>query len=82
MMETEVIDKVFQELSQITQAKTARELKLENALRRIAKWFGEFPATDRTWSPSDKTPMSYGSCFGSNGERDYMREVASQALEE
>lgn len=33
-METEVIDKLFLELSQVTKAKTARELALEKALTR------------------------------------------------
>lgn len=48
------------------------------ALERVAKWFGEFPDTGRTWD--DGEPMSYSACFGSNGERDYMRQVAIDAL--
>ena len=54
--------------------------KLEAALQRIGKWQGEFPATGKTWPGSDR-PMSYGSYNGSNGERDYMRNVALKALE-
>jgi hypothetical protein len=60
-----------------------KELRQENArhrtaLLRISKWFGEFPPTGRTWE--DGTAMSYSAAFGSNGERDYMRQVADDAL--
>jgi hypothetical protein len=51
---------------------------LYESLERIARWFGEFPPTGRTWS--DGKEMSYSSAFGANGERDYMREVARAAL--
>ncbi len=59
------------------------ELSIENrrykaALERISKWFDEFPPTGRTWD--DGTAMSYSAAFGSNGERDYMRQVAADAL--
>lgn len=48
------------------------------ALAKIEKWFGEFPETGRKWD--DGEPMSYSATFGSNGERDYMRQVAREAL--
>ena len=51
------------------------------ALRRIQTWFGMFPATGQFWDKDRKDPMSYAACYGSNGERDYMREVAREALE-
>lgn len=51
---------------------------LVNALQKIARWHDEFPATGKTWD--DGTPMSYGAANGSNGERDYMRQVALDAL--
>jgi hypothetical protein len=51
---------------------------LAAALQKIARWHGEFPATGRTWA--DGSPMSYSACFGSNGERDHMRQVALDAL--
>lgn len=53
--------------------------KLIAALRKIEKWFGEFPETGKTW-PESGNPMSYGACYGSNGERDFMRSVARDAL--
>ena len=59
--------------------KTEREERLETALKRIAKWFGEFPETERTWD--DGSPMSYSACYGSNGERDFMRQIAQEALD-
>lgn len=49
------------------------------ALQRIEKWNGEFPDTGRTWD--DGTPMSYFACHGSNGERDFMREIARAAID-
>lgn len=51
---------------------------LRHALERIARWFGEFPATGRTWS--NGSPVSYFACYAANGEREYMRSVARAAL--
>jgi hypothetical protein len=48
--------------------KTKREKKLELALKRIEKWFGEFPYPN------------YGVDWGSCGERDFMRQIAREAL--
>ncbi|HZR03645.1 MAG TPA: hypothetical protein VFA81_10790 [Burkholderiales bacterium] len=46
------------------------------ALQKIARWRGEFPpALDL-----DGKPCPYGAAYGSNGERDYMRQVALDAL--
>lgn len=53
--------------------------RLRAALVRIEKWFGEFPPTDATW-PESGNPVSYGAQFGSNGERDFMRGIARDAL--
>ena len=53
--------------------------RLRAALARIEKWTGEFPPTGEFWSVS-KLPISYGAQWGSNGERDYMRSVARDAL--
>lgn len=58
---------------------SSNERTLRAALERIARWHGEFPATGRTWPGGD--PMSYAAAFGSNGERDFMRQVAREALE-
>lgn len=52
--------------------------QLEDALRKIARWHGEFPPSGRKWE--DGYEMSYSAAHGSNGERDYMRNVALQAL--
>jgi hypothetical protein len=61
-------------------ARQPDETPLVIALRRIEKWFGEFPETGRVWG--DKTPMPYSACYGSNGERDFMRQIARDALEQ
>lgn len=58
--------------------KDARIAKLEAALRKIERWVGEFPETGQYWESG--APMSYGACYGSNGERDYMRGIARAAL--
>lgn len=68
------VKKMQAELEQVT----AERDELREALERIEKWFGEFPETNKFWP--DGSPMSYGTCYGSNGERDYMRELARIAL--
>ena len=47
-METEVIDKLFLELSQVTKAKTAREIELEELLRS-ACCIAERQGADTNW---------------------------------
>ncbi len=58
-------------------ALAARNRRLVEALLAIERW-GPFPPSGRKWE--DGKPMSYGTAFGSNGERDYMREIARVAL--
>lgn len=56
--------------------------RIRAALDRIARWHGEFQETGRYWDePNNTQPMSYGGAYGSNGERDYMRQVAREALD-
>ncbi|MDE2105108.1 MAG: hypothetical protein KGL39_48160 [Patescibacteria group bacterium] len=66
------------------EAAEARNRKLEAALARIERWFGEFPETGKFWPNADGTPsdrpMQYSACYGSSGERDFMRAVARAAL--
>lgn len=63
---------------------TKNEEIMYNALLKIQTWFGEFPHTGKYWQNEDGSisdrEMSWSVCFGSNGERDYMRKVASEAL--
>lgn len=61
--------------------KTEREMQLEAALEKVARWHGEFPATGKFFDAEETRPMSYAAAYGSNGERDYMRRVAQQALD-
>lgn len=51
---------------------------LTDALQKIAAW--ELPETGKFWDEEKKEPMSYGAAYGSNGERDYMKKVATAAL--
>lgn len=65
--------------------RTAARIKvLETALATIVRW-DDFPKTGRFWDREDpqrdeRRPMSFRACFGSNGERDYMRGIAGTAL--
>lgn len=56
--------------------------RLRTALERIARWHGEFPDTGAFWDKEKTRPVSFGSEYGSNGERDYMRQLAVDALKE
>ncbi len=51
---------------------------LVEALEQIQRWDG-FPPTGKTWEGSGE-PVSFSVCYGSNGERDFMRNVANKAL--
>lgn len=53
--------------------------RMRKALKKIAKWEGEFPRTGCYWNSGEE--MGFSAAFRSNGERDYMREVARKALE-
>lgn len=57
---------------------TEKNSRMINALVKIANWHGEFPETGKFNEQGEK--LSYGYCYGSNGERDYMRKVANEAL--
>jgi hypothetical protein len=57
-----------------------RVKKLESALTRIEKWFGEFPETGEFWDEEKTRPISYAANYGTNGERDYIRNIAREAL--
>ena len=54
--------------------------KLEEALQRIATWHGEFPDTGLFWDGDKTRPMSYAAAYGSNGEINFMRNIAYEAL--
>jgi len=55
--------------------------RMQTALERIERWFGEFPETGEFWDEDQTRPMTYGACYGSNGERDFMRQIAREALQ-
>lgn len=66
--------------AQAAPSSDARSGVLAAALRRIERWFGEFPATGKFWDEEKTRPTSYAGEYGSNGERDYMRAIARTAL--
>jgi len=49
-----------------------------NALNRIEKW--ELPETGEYWDDEKKEPVSFTAQFGSNGARDFIRNIAREAL--
>lgn len=53
-----------------------RVIQCQAALLKIARWHGEFPPA----FGRDGKPSSYGLEYGSNGERDYMRQIALNAV--
>lgn len=61
--------------TEITQLRAQVEV-MRDALEAVIRW--EMPITGKFHKSGD--PMSYGHCYGSNGERDYIRDLATQAL--
>lgn len=59
-------------------AADARAEALVKALERIIAWQDKLPESGKFYS--DGTPMSYSAAYGSNGVRDYYRQVAADAL--
>jgi hypothetical protein len=51
---------------------------LRTALQTVSEW--KLPETGKFWDNEQKEPMSYEAAWGSNGVRDYMRNVARTAL--
>lgn len=52
--------------------------KLKAALTRIANW--DLPATGKFWDREKTQPTSYETEYGSNGARDYIKNIAKEAL--
>ena len=52
--------------------------KMEAALKIVRDW--KLPTTGKFWDDDMMQPMSYGACYGSNGERDYMKNIANHGL--
>ena len=55
-----------------------RARKAEAALQVIARW--DLPPTGKFWDEEKTRPTSYEAEYGSNGARDYMRNLAIAAL--
>jgi uncharacterized protein YukJ len=53
--------------------------ELTQALQKIADW--EMPESGSFWDDEKTRPMSYEAAYGSNGVRDYIKEIAKQALQ-
>ena len=56
----------------------AQNAQLIQALEKIKRW--EMPETGKFWDKEKTEPMSYAACYGSNGERDIVRFIASSAI--
>ena len=83
MLTAQLADQRATDLAAELAAANAREAGLRKALEVIREWTA-FPPSGRFWRNGDGTisarPMPYGAAFGSNGERDFMRQVARAAL--
>lgn len=58
--------------------RNAEVAELRAALQKIANW--ELPATGKFWDEEQTRPISYETEYGSNGAREYMRNIAKIAL--
>ena len=67
-----------EQLEKIVERQQQRVVRMERALTRIEAW--EMPKTDLFWDGAKMRPMSYAAAFGSNGERDVVRNIARSAL--
>lgn len=47
-------------------------------LKKIANW--KLPETGRFWDNEQLEPMSFETCYGSNGARDYIKDIANMAI--
>lgn len=75
MAEEEINDLMNEEKKQL-----AEQVKvLSTALKTIAEW--NLPETGDFWDEAKTRKISYESWYGSNGARDYMKNVAQQALQ-
>lgn len=54
--------------------------QLVDALEIIQNW--QLPSTGQFWDKEQTQPMSFEAAYGSNGARDFMRNVANEALSE
>lgn len=61
-------------------APSDRVQQLEQALKIIAEW--RLPETGKFWDEEKTRPMSYESEYGSNGAREYMKAIATNALKQ
>jgi hypothetical protein len=52
--------------------------RFEAALTIVQKW--QLPSTGKFWDKEETQPMSYEAAYGSNGAREFMRNVANEAL--
>jgi hypothetical protein len=52
--------------------------RLREALTKIANW--ELPPTGKFWDREKTQPTSYETEYGSNGARDYVKNIAKDAL--
>lgn len=54
------------------------EIMMIEVLTKIANW--ELPETGKFWDEEKTRPMSYGSCYGSKGEKEYIQKLAKDIL--
>lgn len=73
-----LLDALCQVANETAQEHLEKKRKMKVALKKIANW--ELPTTGEFVDEERTIPASYGFLYGSNGERDYMRNIAKEAL--
>jgi hypothetical protein len=53
--------------------------RLREALTKVRNW--ELPSTGKFWDKEETQPMSYEAAYGTNGSRDYFKQITESALQ-
>lgn len=72
------LEQIIWEQLELLRQKQLQLQDLQHALDIISNW--KLPDTGKFWDAEQKNPMSYAAAYGSNGERDYMKDVAKIAI--
>jgi len=71
------LEAIILEQQEILYQRQISKQELKKALEKVVEW--KMPETEKFWNDG-VTPMSYSAAYGSNGERDYIRQIAQEAI--
>lgn len=72
------LEEIILEQQELLHQRQIAKQNLKQALVEIESW--AMPSTGKFWDNEKTRPTSYGTEYGSNGERDYIRSVARKAI--